>query len=191
MRSAASFAASWWADDIARPAQRDRLGTVLGVSAALVDHQRHERRGIAEHDLAHQLVAAFAHAEDVEQAARLQCGDGLGADHAAVGDNADTANGEALAQPIDHRHQGGHIGGVAWPHLRAHRASIAVDQHGEDHLTQIGPVVLAVTMLSDRLAAQALEVQAGGVHEHQVEPAEQIAPMREQLLLDQVLRAAR
>ena len=32
-------------------------------------------------------------------------------------------------------------------HLRAHRASIAVDQHGEDHLPQIGPMVLAVTML--------------------------------------------
>ena len=48
-------------------------------------------------------------------------------------------------------------------------------------------MVLAVAALSERLAARALEVEAGGVHEHQVEPAEQIAPMREQLLLDQIL----
>ena len=43
----------------------------------------------------------------------------------------------------------GDIGGVAGPHLRAHRASVAVDQNGEDHLTQVGPMVLAVAVLSD------------------------------------------
>ena len=83
------------------------------------------------------------------------------------------------------------VGGVAGPHLRADRPAVAVDQHGEDHLPQVGPMVLAVAVLAQRLAAGALEVQAGGVHEHQVELAEQVAPMREQLLLDQVLDAAR
>ena len=43
----------------------------------------------------------------------------------------------------------------------------------------------------ERLAAGALEVQAGGVHEHQVKPRQQIAPMREQPLLNHVLQAAR
>ena len=55
---------------------------------------------------------------------------------------------------------------------------------------QVRPMVLAEPVLSERLAAQAFEIQTGGVHEHQVEPAEQIAPMREQMLLDQVLPAA-
>ena len=42
-----------------------------------------------------------------------------------------------------------------------------------------------------RLAAGALEIEAGRVHEHQIERAEEIAPPREQLLLDDVLQAAR
>ena len=46
-------------------------------------------------------------------------------------------------------------------------------------------------MLSKRVAATALEVQRRGVHEHHRELAEQVAPTREQLLLDEVLDAAR
>ena len=64
-------------------------------------------------------------------------------------------------------------------------------QHGEDHLTQVRAMILAVAVLAERLAAGAFEVEAGGVHEHQVEPREQVAPMREQPLLDHVLEAAR
>jgi hypothetical protein len=41
------------------------------------------------------------------------------------------------------------------------------------------------------VAAGALEVEAGGVHEHQLEPREQIAPMREQPLLNHVLQTTR
>ena len=52
-------------------------------------------------------------------------------------------------------------------------------------------MILAVAVLAQRLAAGALEVEAGGVHEHQVEPRQQIAPMREQPLLNHVLQAAR
>jgi hypothetical protein len=57
----------------------------------------------------------------------------------------------------------------------------------QDHLPQIGPMVLAVTVAAQRLATDAFEIQAGGIHhEHQVE----IAPMREQLLLHQILDAS-
>ena len=52
------------------------------------------------------LVAPLAHAEDVLQAARLQRGDRLGADHAAIGDDADPTDPEPLAQAVDHRDQG-------------------------------------------------------------------------------------
>src|SRR5512132_380967 len=83
------------------------------------------------------------------------------------------------------------LGGVARPHLRAHWPPIAIEQHGEDHLPQVRTMILAVAVLAQRLAAGALEVEAGGVHEHQVEPRQQIAPMREQPLLNHVLQAAR
>ena len=46
-------------------------------------------------------------------------------------------------------------------------------------------------MLAQRLAALAVEREAGGVHEHGGEIGEQIAAAVEQLLLDQVLDAAR
>ena len=52
-------------------------------------------------------------------------------------------------------------------------------------------MVLAVAVPAQRLPAGALEVQAGGVHEHQVEAREQVAPMREQPLLHHILAAAR
>ena len=51
-------------------------------------------------------------------------------------------------------------------------------------------MILGVTVAAQRLSAGAFEVQAGGVHEHQVETGEQIAPVREQSLLDQILDAA-
>jgi len=52
-------------------------------------------------------------------------------------------------------------------------------------------MVLGVAVAAEHLPAGALEVEAGGVHEHQIEPAEQIAPVGEQPLLDEVLGAAR
>jgi len=52
-------------------------------------------------------------------------------------------------------------------------------------------MVFAVAVLTDARSAEALEVEAGCVHEHQVQPAEQVAPVCKQLLLDQILGAAR
>ena len=52
-------------------------------------------------------------------------------------------------------------------------------------------MVLGEAALSKGLAALSLEIEAGRVHEHQVQLAEQIAPAREQFLLDDVLQAAR
>ena len=45
--------------------------------------------------------------------------------------------------------------------------------------------------VAEALAAGALEAERGGVHEHDGELAEQVAPAREQRLLDLVLDAAR
>ena len=56
---------------------------------------------------------------------------------------------------------------------------------------QVRTMILGEAMLSERLAAGAFEVQAGRVHEHQIELREQIAPVGEQLLFDDILQAAR
>ena len=179
------------ADDVAPSRQRHGLGLVVDLFTALLHRQRDERRRIVEHQLAHQLVGALPHAQDIQEPPRLQLGHGLGTDHAAVGDHAHARNVEASAQPVDHGDQRRHVGGVAGPHLRAHRPPGAVNQDRKDHLPQIRSMILAIAVPTQRLAAGALEVQAGGVHEHQVEPREQIAPMREQPLLHHVLHAAR
>ena len=114
----------------------------------------------------------------------------VSADHAAVGDHAHARDVEAPPQPVDHRDHGRHVGSIARPHLRAHRSPVAVEQHGEDHLPQVRAVVLAVAVLAQRLPASTLEVEAGRIHEHQIEPREQVAPMRKQPLLHHVLQAA-
>src|SRR5437016_14542579 len=68
---------------------------------------------------------------------------------------------------------------------------IAVDQHGKDHLLEVGSVILAKTVAAECRSASALEVQARSVHEDEVEPREQVAPMREQPLLDHARRKRR
>ena len=150
-----------------------------------------EGSGIVEDEVAHELVRALTNAQDIEETARLQFGDRLGADHAAIGDDANPANRKALAQPIDHRDQAAGIGGVSGPHLGADRSAVAVEQHRQDHLVEIGPMILGKAAASKRLAARALEVEAGGVHEHEIERAEELAPPREQVLLDNVFQATR
>jgi len=50
---------------------------------------------------------------------------------------------------------------------------------------------LGVAVAAEGLPAGTFEVETGGVHEHQVEAAEEIAPVGEQPLLDQVLGATR
>jgi hypothetical protein len=40
------------ADDVAPP-KHDRFGTVFGISAARLDDERHEGRGVVQHDIAH------------------------------------------------------------------------------------------------------------------------------------------
>ena len=105
------------ADDVAALADFDLLGLELGELARGARHgQRHEWRLIIDHRAAHLGAAALAHAKDVFELALFERGHGRGADHAAVGDDAQPADAKTVAQPIDDRHQGRYIGGVAGPH---------------------------------------------------------------------------
>ena len=98
---------------------------------------------------------------------------------------------EAALQAINRRDQALHVGGVSRPHLRANRPAFAVEEHGQDHLVEVGPMVLGEAAPSESLAARALEIETGGVHEHKIERRQKIAPAGEQLLLQDVLQAAR
>ena len=71
------------------------------------------------------------------------------------------------------------------------RPAVAVDDEAEDHLLEIGAIVLGIAVLAKRLAALAVERQAGGVHEHRGEVGKEIAAQVEQRLLDLVFHAAR
>jgi hypothetical protein len=84
-----------------------------------------------------------------------------------------------------------HVGSIVGPHLRAHRVAVAIDEHGKDHLAKVGTLILAEAVSTKRLPARSLKVQAGGVHEHQIKPREQIAPIRKQVFFDNVLGTAR
>ncbi len=79
---------------------------------------------------------------------------------------------------------------VLGPHLRADRSPFLVDDDADDDLVQVRPVILGVAALAERGAALALEIQRGGIHEHDRKIGEQRAPTGEQPLLDKILDAA-
>ena len=132
---------------------------------------------------------ALTDAENVKKPARFEFRDGLDTDHAAVGDDADatvekrwrrwSTTGTSLL-----------VSAIAGPRLRAYRPAITVQEHGEDHLAQVWPMILGIAMLAERLPAGALEIETGRVHEYEIE-LEQVAPTGEQTFLDDVLEAAR
>jgi hypothetical protein len=93
---------------------------------------------------------------------------------------------EALLESLRHRQQRLHIGGVAGPDFTADRSSFTVEHHANDHLLQVWPVILGESMPADVLSPRSLEVDAGGIEEHQIEFGEQVAAMLEHLLLNQV-----
>src|SRR5271157_2899191 len=79
----------------------------------------------------------------------------LGADHAAVGDDADAADAKTRAQPVDDRHKGGHVGGIAGPQLAAQRPAVLIHDQPDDHLMEIRAVVFRVAATTKLLAALA------------------------------------
>jgi hypothetical protein len=64
---------------------------------------------------------------------------------------------------------------------------VAVDDHADHHLFQFRAVILGLAAPPERLATLAVEVEGGGIEEHQVQVVEQVTSSREQPLLYQVL----
>ena len=145
--------------------------------------QRYERRFVGQHggDLD---AALFAHAENILNPVGFQRGDGLGADHAAIGNDADAIEQEALAQPGNDWYQCRDIGRVPRPHLAADRPAGLVDDDADYHLMQIGPGVFGMTVAPERGSTVTLEIQAGGIEDRQPDIIEETAAFGEQLFLD-------
>src|SRR5712692_660458 len=161
--------------------QRRRVGAVgtLGV-----DHAEPPPR--AQHLLPDFVAAAHAGAQDVRPALRLQVVHRLPADHAPVGHDADLDQVEAAIQPVDNGNQRLDVGGIARPHFTAQRPAVTVEHGADDHLLEVRPVVFAMAVLAQLVAALTLEVDRGGVEENHLDAGEQITPALEQAFLDAI-----
>ena len=189
------------ADDVAATARvalacvdraDDLLDLEVEAAAAIgLGNCHRDERGVVGQHGGDFNAALFAHAQNILDPVGFERGDGLGADHAAIGDDADTIEPETLAQPRDHRDQRGHVSCIARPHLAADGSTVLVDDDAEDHLMQIGASVFGMTIAAERLAAFALEIEAGRIEDCQPDIVEETAALGEQLLLDQILVGAR
>src|SRR6516165_415200 len=155
---------------------------VLGVRALGMDHTK--APAIREHLFADLIVAAHAGAEDVRPTLLVQVVHDFPADHAAVRDDADLDDAEAAVEPVHDRDQRLDIGGVARPHLTADRPAVAVEHGADDHLLEVGAVVLAVPVLPQLVTAFALEIDRRGVEEHHLGVREQVAAALKYPFLD-------
>src|SRR5271166_3304786 len=115
----------------------------------------------------------FTHAEDIVDALRLKTGDGGGADHAAIGNDAGPGDTEPRAQTLDDRQQRSDIGGIAGPEERGDRTIVSVEHDAQHNLMQLWPEVLGEATLAQRGAAMTLEIQGRGVEERHRQFAEQ------------------
>ena len=189
------------ADDVAS-APRFAVGVAVGAVHLLDEQiggaapgrfenaQRHIRGGVGD-DAADLFGAALAHPDDVVDIAGLQLGQMGLTDHAAISDDADARDHETVLQALDDRQQRGHIGGVARPQLGTDRPTVGVDHHRQDHLFQVGAVILGMAVLAKALTAFPLEVQRGGIEKDKAQFTEQVVAQGEQLLLDEILGGAR
>src|SRR6516164_381049 len=123
------------------------------------------RLSAAEHRQTNFLLAAHSHPDDVayRRITVFKCLQGCLAHHPTVGYHRYFPDPEAFPHAFDNRHKGGDVGSVAWPHLTANGATLYIHGHAYDHLFEIGPVILIVTALADRLSTAAFEIQRGGV----------------------------
>src|SRR5664279_1399767 len=135
-------------------------------------------------------AALFTHTQNILDLVGFERGDGLGADHAAIGDDADAIELETLAQPRDDGYECRDIGCIARPHLTTDRSPGLIDDDAKDHLMQIGAGVFGMIVAAERGSAVTLEIEARGIEDRQPDIIEEAAAPGEQLLLDQILVGA-
>lgn len=97
------------------------------------------------------------------------------AHHPPVGHHAEPADLKSLPEALNQWDQHLDVSGIARPHLTAKGPAVIIEDHSDHHLVQVGAVVLAEPLLSDRLSSLALESDGSGVQEHQVQTGKEIA----------------
>src|SRR5215468_6160117 len=70
-------------------------------------------------------------------------------DHSPISHHRDLSQPETLSHALDYREERFDIGRVARPHLAADRSTLNVQGHADDHLVEIGPVILIVAAFTD------------------------------------------
>ena len=121
------------------------------------DEQRHTDAVILNDLGAHLAAGALAHAENVLDLLGFERRHGVGADHAAIGDDAGPGDVEAIAQTAHHRQQHRHVGGVVRHQERGDRPVGVIHHDAEHDLLQVPSVVLGMAALTQVLTAGALE----------------------------------
>jgi hypothetical protein len=166
--------------------QRRRVGA---LRAPAVHHPK--AAAVGQHFSTHLLLRSHPRPHDVGPALLLQIGERLLADHAPIGHHADPPNLEPPPQTIHNGDESSYVGRVPRPHFAADRPALAIQHRAHHQLLLGGPMIFAMPVLPERVAALAFEIDRGGVEKNDVQVGEQVAPPLKELLLDQVLGAAR
>jgi hypothetical protein len=77
-----------------------------------------------------------------------------------------------LSQSIHYRQERSDIGRIAWPQFTAQRPTVQIQRQPHHHLLEIRPMIFALAVPSNLLAALAFEIDGGGVEEDQINLAE-------------------
>ena len=155
------------ADDVVLALDHDLLDEELGVAAGALDEQRRERARSSSRTTSRTSLSVRSRAPRMYSSPRSSRAARVAAEIMPRSATTQTrVMPKAVPQPVDDGQQHGDIGRVARPHLCANRATLGVDDHADDHLLELGAVVLGVPTSAERRTALALEGQRGGVHEH-------------------------
>jgi hypothetical protein len=108
-------------------------------------------------------------------------------EHAAVGDHDRAPDPEALPEAGDGQAERVDISGVAGQDVERHRPALTVHRHAQHQLRQVRSTIAAVAVPDQCALTLAIEIDRGGVDEHQVERGrEQVPVLEEELLLERV-----
>ena len=92
---------------------------------------------------------------------------------------------------MDDRQERDDVRCITGPEFTAQRPTVEIQRQSHHHLLAIGPMIFALAVLSNFLAALAFEINRGGIEKHQIDPAEEIPALIEEFLFHLIFGAAR
>src|ERR1039458_2966693 len=142
--------------------------------------------------LAHLLDIAHSLPENVSDLVfrPLKDVESLPADHSPVRHDAKPDRVKSVADALHNGNSRFDVRRIPRPHLTTKRRAIIVEHNPDNHLVEVGAVILAKTPFPEFLSALSLEVDRGCVQEYQIERAEKVAVVGEHCLFYSILRAS-